>query len=476
MTNKITYKPLIILSILLAVVTFNDIARLTLPVPWIDESWFLWQSLSFTRSNTLLAAELIADRPVMWMQPGYMILTGLYFKLVHFSLENARALTLAFYLLATTLYCILVCRERSARALIFAAVIFLLPSSIASSNVARMEAMILALGVFTLLTALNKKYILALALTLISGLIHTNGLYFFIVLTLVIFLDRREFVKNIQATSRSHIGFLILAIGLIFCYMAFVLINFEAFRTDMALQFSRKLSRKPFFLDPRAIAALLLALCVLCYKVIQSKRDDSIIACYALTAILVFANGQEMWYQIFRNVGIGTLLLLISDMIRPSLRWYAAPLLLSGLVLVSGGMSFAGMKPSLLRDGYISRNVKDALEAQLLTIQSSRSGLVSASFNNTGADLLFYDFFQKNDIHVIRRMPAEMAPLPTSDLCIYLSGRGDPDWMRKDITSDLPDPKLCKEGLFMSRSPNEILMLSPTEYTKFLNELKLEVK
>lgn len=458
--------------LLLAAVAMNASFGIGFPVPWVDESYFLWQALSFAHGNTMLTPELIPDRPVMWMQPGYVLLTGSFFKFVDFSLRHAREFTLAFYLAAMALYARAVCRERGIVAWVFSAVIFVIPSSIASSNVARMEAMVLALATGTLLATLGGRFVLALALTLLAGLIHFNGLYFFLVIALALVLDRRELAARARETRWWETGLLLLALGLIGAYIAFVMKNLEAFRIDMAFQFARKLERKPFYLDPRAVAVLALAVAVLGWMLRRGRRRDSLVACFALVAVLVFANGQEMWYQVFRNVGIGTLLmLLVVDLARPALRASAAVVALVGLVALAGGAGFVGMRPVIGGD-YLAPAVVEALQARLIEAKAVRGGTLSVAFNNTGADMLFHDFLRDQGMRAIRRMPEAMTPPVVADVCVYLAGRGDPAWIRDDLAADLPDPALCRDGLFLSRSATEARWLTPTAHTQLLRELR----
>lgn len=458
--------------LLLAAVALNVAFGIGFPVPWVDESYFLWQALSFAHGNTMLTRELIPDRPVMWMQPGYVLLTGAFFKFADFSLRHAREFSLAFYLAAMALYARAVCRERGVVAWLFAAVIFLIPSSIASSNVARMEAMVLALTAGTLLAVLGGRHVLAVALTLLAGLIHFNGLYFFLVIALGLILDRRELLSRLGDTRWWEASLLLLALGLIGAYIAYVVANMEAFRIDMAFQFARKLGRKPFYLDLRAVAVLAFAVAVLGWMLWRARRRDSLIACFALVAVLVFANGQEMWYQVFRNVGIGTLLmLLVADLARPALRWAATVVTLAGLVALAGGAGFVGMRPVVGGD-YLSPTVVEALQARLIEVKAARGGTLGVAFNNTGADMLFHDFLRDHGMRAIRRMPESMTPPVVADVCVYLAGRGDPAWIRDDVAADLHDPALCRDGLFLSRSATEVRWLAPTAHAQLLRELR----
>src|SRR5438105_2633552 len=73
-----------------ACVARHVVAGLTMPVPWPDESAFLWQAIAVQRTNSLFAPELNALREVFWMPPGYMIAVGALFKITGASLVAAR--------------------------------------------------------------------------------------------------------------------------------------------------------------------------------------------------------------------------------------------------------------------------------------------------------------------------------------------------------------------------------------------------
>lgn len=116
-----------------------------------------------------------------------------------------------------------------------------------------------------------------------------------------------------------------------------------------------------------------------------------------------------------------------------------------------------------------------SLQVRLLEARAARGGTLSVAFNNTGADLLFHDFFHENSMRVIRRMPEAMTPAVVADLCVYLAGRGDPRWIRDDVAADLPESALFRDGLFLSRGPTEARMLSPVEHAALLGELRASV-
>ena len=81
-------------TIIIVYILLNNLAGYTFPIPWADEGIFLWQSISIQENNTLIAPQLNPTRPLLLMPPGYMIFTGVLFKLIGFSLNAARNISL----------------------------------------------------------------------------------------------------------------------------------------------------------------------------------------------------------------------------------------------------------------------------------------------------------------------------------------------------------------------------------------------
>jgi hypothetical protein len=89
-----------IVAVLIAagVVLVHKAASLTLPVPWGDEAFFIWQARAFERWNSFIAPELDASRPLLLLPFVYATVLGTAFKMFGFSRELARHLSLIFVL------------------------------------------------------------------------------------------------------------------------------------------------------------------------------------------------------------------------------------------------------------------------------------------------------------------------------------------------------------------------------------------
>src|SRR5258706_521821 len=66
------------------------------PIPWPDESLFLWPAIAFAKSTALFSPELNPHRDVFWMPPGYAIIIGTLFKITGASLVIARWFAFAY--------------------------------------------------------------------------------------------------------------------------------------------------------------------------------------------------------------------------------------------------------------------------------------------------------------------------------------------------------------------------------------------
>ena len=64
-------------------------ASLTFPIPWPDEASAMWPAIAIERTGSLFAPQLNPERDVLWMPPGYMVVSGLIFKVFGFSLSRS---------------------------------------------------------------------------------------------------------------------------------------------------------------------------------------------------------------------------------------------------------------------------------------------------------------------------------------------------------------------------------------------------
>lgn len=169
----------ILLAFFAAYLAVHRLAGWTFPLPWPDEGTFLWQALALARDGTLLAPEVNPERHVMWMPPGYMVLSGLIFKLTGFSFAWARLLS-ALYLLGAVAAVAAMFRRGSGSLLhpVLCGAFLLSRDFVVMGNLARTETLLLLVACSGFLCLQRGRLTLGLALVSLAPLVHPNGLFF----------------------------------------------------------------------------------------------------------------------------------------------------------------------------------------------------------------------------------------------------------------------------------------------------------
>ncbi|HVU05621.1 MAG TPA: hypothetical protein VHE30_27925 [Polyangiaceae bacterium] len=203
-----------------------DLAR---PVPWADEGSFLFPALAFRDAFTLFAPEINPERHVLWMPPGFMILQGLIFEFVPFSLSASRTLSALF--LSGAFFGIAMILRRFVAGPV---AVLLFPTFLFSpifemvGNVARMEALVLLLSTVGFVLVARGRAA-GVAVLLLGPLVHPNALFpaaFGIPYFLLVHRGRAPWTRGALAL----VAFAILAWA---AYAVYVLTHLEAFRIDM---------------------------------------------------------------------------------------------------------------------------------------------------------------------------------------------------------------------------------------------------
>jgi hypothetical protein len=170
-----------IVAVLIAagVVLVHKAASLTLPVPWGDEAFFIWQARAFERWNSFIAPELDASRPLLLLPFVYETVLGTAFKMFGFSLELARHLSLIF-VLAGFGFLALAVRRLSApvTSLVLVGAFLFNGHFVAMANNARMEALLFAFVCAAILLIQQGRSWMAIAVLSMSPMVHPNGVFF----------------------------------------------------------------------------------------------------------------------------------------------------------------------------------------------------------------------------------------------------------------------------------------------------------
>jgi 4-amino-4-deoxy-L-arabinose transferase-like glycosyltransferase len=301
---------ILILLFVMGYVLVHRRASFSLPVPWPDESLFLWQSVSIQQSNTLVAPQLDPDHAILWMPPAYTILTGLLFKVTGFSLALARTCSLLL-MVATFVVLVLLTRRygHPVLSLLFCGLFLLSSHAVVAGNVARMEPLLLFVVCLGFLLMQRGEDWKGLALLMSAPLIHLNGLYF-LAGGVALFLLSGRF--KLRKLTRTDAAILVLVAVVWLAYAISVGLHWKEFVHGMSFQFARKAERgllKAFLTEQNMLFWLVMALC-LAYS-LKEKLDAAFLLALGAPAALVSKVGQEMWYYIFDSVAFLCLCIVV---------------------------------------------------------------------------------------------------------------------------------------------------------------------
>ncbi len=349
------------------VVYFIRTRRLGLgyPVPWSDESSFLWPALAFRDTWSLFAPEMNPHRDLFWMPPGFMLLHGLLLKVMAFSLSRARCVSAlcmsgAF---AFAFGCVARSRARLAHSCVIAAFTFC-PVFLLVGNVARMESLVLLLGAagFFLLT---RGRVAGLGLLALAPLVHPNGLFLLLAGVVYGVAARRE------RRPMNGVDVLVLcaAVAAWAAYAGYAGTHFAAFRIDMGNQLRAKRGMSALDGGPLARASHAVvyvpALALLVALFAARRVGARVFALGALAASLFVQTAATVgWlYESYTAFAILVTAFVVIEVVSATVEGWgprrrAAALAVSGLAFALGVLGFVD------RDGYLSRSVDRATVAR----------------------------------------------------------------------------------------------------------------
>lgn len=437
---------------------FFLVNRETFPIPWDDESSFTLQSIAWAEQSTLFTSALSNERTIMWMNPGYMILTGSIYKIFGYSFALSREISWAFYLLGFLTLAITLRNIASKISIILLATSFLLPSSLASGNLARMESVEIFFASLIFLALINKRFWIAIAILIICALFHFNAIYITIPILGAIGLELKC-TKNLKILqpNKWDIFAILISVILLALYLGFISQNLDAFNQDMVYQFSRKFGRAPFYKIPKNIFYLFVISSTVLFAFLKNDRNLTILGLLSLSFFLTYAIGQEMWYQIFFNLSLG-LISIVGLNLLPEKKFIRvlALMILIALNAYQAGTSFAGMKPTFSKNPYIDGPTTLEIERQILSLAQGvdSDGPVTVSFMSRGVGMMFYPFLKRNDLQLRYKLPDQMNANFPSNICVYITRSLDPDWLK--IVLSGPNAQVCDKGLILSEINGDV--------------------
>lgn len=280
-------------------------ASYNFPTPWPDETHFLWQAVAFQDTGSLYSAELHLERSIFWMPPGYFIFMGTVFKIFGASLGIARTTSLVLMIAAFLLLLMISYDSRfKYPVLILCGLTFAGSNMVATANVGRMEALLITAVLGGLMLIRSGHVWKALALLVVTPLVHPNGLFYIVAVGIFLGLDgevrrglRRPSIGDWTLISLAALSWLI--------YGLYIAANWSWFFHDMSFQFTRKSNRDLFgiFLTTENVLAFLGLIVCLAYAAKERLRLGPL-AIVGLTSWFIVTYGREMWYEVFRELAL----------------------------------------------------------------------------------------------------------------------------------------------------------------------------
>jgi hypothetical protein len=335
--------------VVITMVIVHIAAGFTLPAPWGDEAFFVWQARAFERWNNFAAPELDASRPILLLPFIYQSMLGLAFKIFGYSLGLARGVSLVFTIAGFVLLATGANRRAAPIAgLVLIGAFMMNGHFVAIANNARMEALLFAVICGAMLLMQHGRMWIALAVLAFSPMIHPNGVLF-----LVPALVYAIAAHKVHRTRPSRTALIIFAAAAL-AWLAnglYAVSYWPGLMHDIAYRFSETTTATSGWSQFGGWHAVVLALIVAAgvFGAVRKIRIGYLIT-FAIGSWLMHRVRIEQWYEVF---GTLTYLLLslavleIATQVLPTLktrfgsapRWAVAPVALVallGLHLVTG--------------------------------------------------------------------------------------------------------------------------------------------
>jgi hypothetical protein len=151
----------------------HHLADFSFPVPWDDEAIFFFPAAAIAESGSIQSDSLNLERPVFYHPPGYPVALGLFLKLAPVSLDSARLFS--WVLVMATYLCAIAVLSKFASwlfSLAATSAIFLSSHMTICGNIARPEALIIALAMAGFLALSRRRIWASMSFFCLASLIH----------------------------------------------------------------------------------------------------------------------------------------------------------------------------------------------------------------------------------------------------------------------------------------------------------------
>ena len=310
-SRRMTWSVLVLSTILVSSYAHVK-AGFTLPIPWNDEPWYAWSSISLAENNTFFSESLNPER-VLPLIPMYQVPLAIFFKATGFSFSLARWVSWAFMAMAYVGVLWLV----KSRPLPFvsaavSSLFFLGASSVVAGNMVRPEAMVWAFAVWSFVLIDRGQWWKALSLGAIGAWIHQIGMVFFAGV-LFIFIQWVMKEKGRICPSRSDWVVVVLALAALAGQVLYVLHFWSLFWLDInsatSESFQNNIVDRFFFSNKTPWLAVYAGLVGLGLCAFRRLLVPVVLGGCAYVSMLI---RPQMWYEIYNQMAFMWLTLTIS--------------------------------------------------------------------------------------------------------------------------------------------------------------------
>ena len=187
-------------------------AGYTLPIPWNDEPWYAWSSISLAESHTFFSESLNPER-VLPLVPMFQVPLAIIYKIAGFSFALTRWVSWGWMALAYLGVLLLVkSRPLPLLSAAVASLFFFGASSVVAGNMCRPEAMVWAVAVWSFVLADRGQWWKALSMAVIGAWIHQIGMVFF---AGVLFLFLQWALRAKERIRPSRSDWVVMALALV---------------------------------------------------------------------------------------------------------------------------------------------------------------------------------------------------------------------------------------------------------------------
>ncbi|HEX5311743.1 hypothetical protein [Aquabacterium sp.] len=267
------------------------------PNPYVDEAFFVPPAQAFAQAFTLFSPSLDPQRALHWMPPGYAVLCGLFMKATGISgLWGARLFsTVAFGLILLVLAGIGRRFNRLQFVVLYAP--FLTLPLLTLSRIARMEAPYLLLALLSAWFLLRQRPVAAIALAVLSGLVHPNGAYVLLaVLSLAVWQGFEARPAAARRINGADVAWVALALVAGAAYVWYEWQSYSSFVADMGYQLQRK-ARGIAWTAPLTLVSLGAMAAGAWAALRLGAHEKRVLVAIGSSLIVSRLLGQELWYS-----------------------------------------------------------------------------------------------------------------------------------------------------------------------------------